>query len=134
MAGPWRIPADGSDPELTAGGAMRLGRARRRANQTNSAQQLHRLETLQIGSCPWRIFGGAPAFAAMTKAVAVHVDSAAGTDCSCLYVRDSNQGWRRYRKVPLRVVTVAGRTATSANASAISASRTAPSTLTPYAN
>ena len=134
MAGPWRIPADGSDPELTAAGARRLGRARRRANQTNSAQQLHRLETLPIGSCPWRIFGDAPAFAAMTKAVAVHVDSAAGTDCSCSYSRDSNQGWRRYRKVPLRVVTVAGRTTIRANASAISVSRPAPSTLTPCAN
>ena len=134
MAGLWRIPADGSDPELTAGGAGRLGRARRRANQTNSALQLHRLETLPIGSCPWRIFDDAPAFAAMTKAVAVHVDSAAETDCSCSYSRDSNQGWRRYRKVPLRVVTVTGRTTTSANASAISVSRTAPSTLTPCAN
>lgn len=134
MAGLWTIPADGSDLALTAGGARRLGRARRRANQTNSAQQLHRLETLPIGRCPWRIFDDAPAVAVRTEAVAVHAGSAAETDCSCLYLWDSNQGWRRFLKVPLRVVTVAGRTATTANASAISASRPALSMLTPCAN
>ena len=134
MAGHWRILADGSGLELTAGGARRLGRARRRANQTNSAQQLHRLETLPIGRCPWRIFDDAPAVAVRTEAVAVHAGSAAETDCSCLYLWDSNQGWRRFRKVPLRVVTVAGRTATTANANAISASRLALSMQTPCAN
>ena len=134
MAGLWTIPADGSDLALTAGGARRLGRARRRADQTNSAQQLHRLETLPIVRCPWRIFDDAPAVAVRTEAVAVHAGSAAETDCSCLYSRDSNQGWRRFRKVTLRVVTVAGRTATTANASAISASRPALSMLTPCAN
>ena len=134
MAGLLKIPEDGSDLELTAGGARQLERARRRAGPTNSTQQLHFLETLPIGSCPWRIFGDAPAFAAMTKAVAVHVDSAAETDCSCSYSRDSNQGWRRFREVPLCVVTVAGRTVIAASASVISASRPSPLTLTPCAN
>ena len=134
MAGLLRIPADGSEPELTAVGARRSERARRRANRTNSAPQLLRLETLPIGRCPWRIFDDAPTVAAMTKAMAVHAGSAAETDCSCSYSRDSNQGWRRYQKVTLRVVTVARRMVIATIASAIYVSRLAPSTLTPYAN
>ena len=133
VAGLWRIPADGSDPELTAGGAGRSGMARRRAGQTNSAQRLRRLETLQIGRCPWRIFDDATAVAAMTKAGAVHVGSAAEADCSCSYSGDSNQSWRRCRGVPLRVVTEAGRTVTVIEASALAVGYLAPAT-TPCAN
>ena len=110
-----RIPTDGAGPAPTAGAAGRLGRARRRAGQTNSALQPRRLETQRTGRCPWRIFDDASAVAAMTKAMAVHVGSAAETDCSyCSYSRDSNQSWRRCRQVPLRVVTVAGRTSVEA--------------------
>ena len=134
VAGLLKIPADGADPELTAGGARRSGRARRRASQANSAQQLHRLETLLIDSCPLRIFGGAAAVAAMTKFISVHVGSAAEADCSCSYSWDSNQGWRRCREVPLRVVTVARQTVTVFGANAIAVDCPGLATTTPCAN